>query len=214
MEDIQLQNIERELKKRWYAEYAWGRRQNDVWDKFSNFIYEVEEWEELVERAAEVSEKYNTTGRDFQNYCYNRWYNYLSAKAIEKIFCSVEGIKPVPDKKDRLKDFNFFGINFDHKTTIFPKGYGRPLSYAQKNPVDLILWLYSNQSSQQRQHFFNRLFLVVYAQDGQHWKLKAEIFWLKKVIEKYVATFDPSQLRKLEFQKGEPVFSDIIWAIK
>jgi len=58
------------------------------------------------------------------------------------------------------------------------------------------------------------LFLVVYAKNGQHWKLKVEISWLKLIIEKYVATFETSQLKRFEFHSGKTTFSDIIWAIK
>jgi DNA-binding Lrp family transcriptional regulator len=34
------------------------------------------------------------------------------------------------------------------------------------------------------------------------------------IIEKYVATFETSQLKRFEFHPGKATFSDIIWAIK
>jgi len=78
----------------------------------------------------------------------------------------------------------------------------------------LISWLYKNQSKQRRFHLENRLFLIVYAEDGEHWKLKSEISFLKQVIENYVATFDSSQLKEFQFQQGKTTLADVIWAIK
>jgi hypothetical protein len=42
----------------------------------------------------------------------------------------------------------------------------------------------------------------LYSNDGEHWKLKAEISWLKERIEKYMLGFNPDYLMKFEFEKG------------
>lgn len=73
------------------------------------------------------------------------------------------------------------------------------------------MWLYNNQSKQQRKHFANRLFVITYQKDGQHWKLKAEISLLRQAITKYVATFEVSKLETLQFSATESAVSDIIW---
>lgn len=214
MKKFDLNSIEEELKKCLDSPYEWGRKQNDVWDKKSNFIYEIKDYETLRLKISEVSENSDLNKNDFFNYSSNRWFNFWSAMAVEQIFTEIEGIQSNLNSKNRLIDFNFFGIDFDHKTSVFPNGFGQDLEFAQKYPEKLIAWLYKNQSTQQRQHFDNRLFLVVYAKNGQHWKLKAEISWLKLIIEKYVATFETSQLIRFEFHPGKATFSDIIWAIK
>lgn len=214
MTDLELENIEIELKKRWNLPYAWGRKQNDVWDKHSNFIYEIKDWDLLKERISRVSIIEKIDSQEFLNYAGNRWYNFNSAMAVEKIFKGINGIVPAQNPKNRLVDFKFFGIDFDHKTSIFPSKFKGDLKYAGQHPEKLIEWLYRNQSSQQRQHFSNRLFLVVYARDGAHWKLKAELVWLKNIIEKYSAAFEPSQLKSFVFSPGKTTYSDIIWAIK
>ena len=54
---------------------------------------------------------------------------------------------------------------------------------------------------------------MVYAEDGAHWKLKAEITWLQSIIQKYVSTFDASLLTPLQW-KEKSALSDIIWAVK
>lgn len=214
MTNPDLNFIEEELKKRWSFNYEWGRKQNDVWDRHSNFIYKTVSWKELLEKTDAISRANSLDKAAFLNYSSNRWYNFWSAMAVEKIFAGSKEVTPNLDNKDRLKDFNFHGVGFDHKTSVFPKNSPLKLSFAQEHPRELILWLYKNQSSQGRRHFGNRLFLIVFSKAGEHWKIKAEISFLKDLIEKYVATFELSQLEQLEFQPGKPVFSDIIWAIK
>ena len=206
-------NIETQLRFRWKYPYRWGKKQNDVWDQNTQFIYETSTWEKLIETIKHKVETQHFDKHGFFQYAANRWYNFWSAMAVEQIFCEVEGIEPALNHKDRLVDFSLFGINFDHKTSIFPKGFGQTLFYAQQHEEELLYWLYKNQSQQSRKHLENRLFLIVHSQDGEHWKLKAEISWLKTIILKYVATFDPSKLKTLEFPTNKAV-SGIIWAIK
>lgn len=208
-----LQKIELELKKRWSYSYDWGRKQNDVWDRQSNFIYEVYEWDNFLYQLEKIASEKNLK-EGFRSYCMNRWYNFWSAKAVENIFAGLDGVVPAKNPRDRLIDFSICGITFDHKTSVFPVNFKHTLSYAKENPVELITWLYVNQSAQQRQHFSNRLFLIVFSGTGQHWKLKAEISFLKQVIENYVATFESSKLKQLEIQPQKIILSDIIWAIK
>lgn len=208
-----LETIETQLRFRCQYAYRWGKRQNDLWDKHTQFIYEKFLWEELVEIMKWKIETHSFDKNEFFQYAANRWYNFWSAMAVEQIFTEVEGIEPALNPKNRLVDFSLFGINFDHKTSIFPKGFRQTLTYAQAHEEELIYWLYKNQSQESRKHFENRLFLVVYAQNGTHWKLKSEITWLKSVILNYVATFDASKLKTLDFPTNK-AFSDIIWAVK
>ena len=90
-----------------------------------------------------------------------------------------------------------------------------PNEYALRNKKELIEWLYANQSQQKRKHLDNRLFIIVYAQNGKHWKLKAEISWLKDIILNYANNFNEENLIRLKLKNnGEETLSDIIWAIK
>lgn len=214
MNSDELNKIETELKKRLDFPYTWGRKQNDQWDRYSSFIYNSTGWEEVLTQTGITAEKENLDQKAFLNYTANRWYNFKSAKAVEAIFRKAPEVLPVKNEKDRLRDFNLMGVDVDLKTSVFPQGFGHNLSYAKEHPRELISWLYSNQSSQQRMHFDNRLFLIVYAEDGEHWKLKAEISLIKIVIEDYVANFDPLKMLKFEFQPGETTFSDVIWFVK
>ena len=83
-----------------------------------------------------------------------------------------------------------------------------------KKTDELIKWLYRNQSQQQRKHLKNRLFIVLYSGNGEHWKLKAEISWLKERIEKYMIGFNPNFLLKFQLEKDSFALADVIWAVR
>jgi hypothetical protein len=211
--DVPLSNIENELKKRLVYPYKWGRKQNDNYDKLTNFVYHEPIFENIL---IEIKDRF---GKDrehdnISNYALNRWYNFWSAYAVEKIFCTMPNVIPAMDEKDRLVDFTIQGAKFDHKTSVFPKNFPYKIDEAIKKTSELIKWLYKNQSQQQRKHLKNRLFIVLYSQDGNHWQLKSEITWLKSVIERYMLGFNPDYLLKFSFEPGVFTISDVIWAIK
>lgn len=210
---IDLIQTERELKKRLAYPYKWGRKQNDVFDKLTNFIYRIPSFDEVLKETEKRFSKDNEH-KNIANYALNRWYNFWSAQAVEKIFCSLPNVKPALDEKDRLVDFSIDGVTFDHKTSIFPKNFPYPINEAIKKTDELIRWLYEHQSQQQRKHLKNRLFIVLYFSDGEHWKLKAEISWLKERIEKYMVGFNPHFLLKFSLEKDQYTLADVIWAIR
>ncbi|SRX52648.1 hypothetical protein [Aequorivita sp. CIP111184] len=214
MSALNLENIEKELKKRHQYSYNWFRKQNDQWDRYTQFIYKTSNWEVLIKKIATVAETQDIDKQHIFQYAANRWYNFWSAQAVEHIFTNITGIESVVEIKDSEKDFYLFGIPFDHKTSVFPKQFKKTFEYAQNHKTELIEWLYQNQSTQKRHHFKNRLFIVVYAENGEHWKLKAEISLLKKAIEKYVAGFNPEQLHSFIFAEDQTTLSDIIWVSK
>lgn len=207
-----LTEIETELKKRLSYPYKWGQKQNDRFDKQTNFIYHTFKFDELlneIDKRFKSEKEYNL----YFNYSLNRWYNFWSAHAVENIFCSLPNVKPAPDSKDRLVDFTIQGVSFDHKTSIYPKNFPYKIDEAIKHTDELIKWLYKHQSQQQRKHFKNRLFIVLYSSKGEHWKLKSEILWLKERIEKYMFGFNPDFLMKFNFEKDRYALSDVIWSI-
>jgi len=205
--------LEEELKKRTKFEYIWGRKQLDEFDKLSNFVYKIKAFEEVLSKIDENFKEFSNY-EELKNYTLNRWYNFWSAKGIESIFCENEKVFPHPNSKDKYTDFFIESIPFDHKTTVFPAGYKKSIPYAIEHKNELIEWLYKNQSQQQRKHYKNRLFIVLvnFENEQEHWKLKAEISWLKKIISTYLCKFDPLKLHSFYFE-NEVVKADIIWAI-
>lgn len=208
---LDLENIEKELKKRYQFPYKWFRKQNDQWDRFTQFIYQIPNWEALIRKIAIVAESQEVDKQQIFQYAANRWYNFWSAQAVEQIFTEIDGIEPVEEIKDSEKDFYLFGIPFDHKTSVFPQQFEKTFEYALNHKNELIEWLYKNQSTQKRHHFKNRLFIIVFDKNGEHWKLKAEISLLKKAIQKYVTLFKPEQLHSFTFADNQTTLSDIIF---
>ncbi|PHS66845.1 MAG: hypothetical protein COB12_05265 [Flavobacterium sp.] len=209
-----LEEIEIQLKHHLKYPYKWYRKQNNIWDGYTNFIYQTPTWEALIPPMAAVVEKENLDKKELFYYAINRWYNFWSAMAVEQIFSTCDGIVPEKNTKNRLVDFAIQGVSFDHKTSVFPKGFNQTILYAKKNPRELIEWLYKNQSSQQRHHLKNRLFIIVYDKNGEHWKLKSEINLLEKEIKNYVSNFTPHQLQKFIFIPENETLSDVIWVEK
>ena len=208
---MNLVEIEIQLQKRLQYPYKWYRKQNDTWDKHTNFIYKIDNWETLISEISQTVKQHHLNKQELFYYAINRWYNFWSAIAVEKIFCSFTEIKPAFNSRNKLVDFTIKNIPFDHKTTVFPKGFKKSISYAKSHKRELIDWLYDNQSSQKRHHLKNRLFIVVHDNQGEHWKLKADIGLLKKEIKNYILNFNPTQLQKFIFTSQNETFSDIIW---
>lgn len=211
---MDLALCQRELQKRTAeAETLWGQRQNDHWDGLTRFIYTTPTWDGL-KRAAAQSCPPKTDSALFFAYAANRWFNFWSAKGVEAIFCRHSAVKAASNPLDRRVDFFIQGIPFDHKTSVFPKNFTLPLSEARRSPQILVDWFYRHQSGEGRQHFHNRLFVVLYnAQTAEHWKLRAELLWLQQIIDAYVQDFNPQKLAQLSFD-GQAVLADIIWAVR
>ena len=211
MKQINLKTLEIELQKRLPYPYTWGRKQNNKWDTYTNFIYKTSSWDALLPQMAKSVEKHALNKRELFNYTINRWYNFWSATAVEQIFTSLPEVIPAKNQKDKIVDFFIQDIPFDHKTTVFPKHFRKSISYAKTHKKELIEWLYNNQSKEQRHHLKNRLFIVVYDENGDHWKLKAKLSVLKTEIEKYVSNFNSNNLHSLTFADQSRALSDIIW---
>lgn len=204
---MDLQRVENELQKRLIYPYRWGRKQSNSWDTDTNFIYKTYSLKALLIKT----ESFN---QDLRDYALNRWYNYWSAMAAEYVFGSHTGVQPNKNIYDKLVDFKINEIPFDHKTSIFPKGFNKSIEYAQQNKKELIIWLYENQSQEGRKHLKNRLFIVLCDNNtDHHWKMKSEIMLLKSGIDNYIESFSKDNLIQLDFGNGI-VFSDIIWISK
>jgi hypothetical protein len=207
---IDLNALEAELKRRVteYPPTPWGRKQEDSWDRQTNFIYLTSDWSAVLRLIEDMP-------AELQHYTVNRWFNFWSAMGIEAIFCTLPGVVAA-QKKDRLVDFSIRGVKFDHKTTVFPQNCGLDLLEAIAQPERLAWWLYTNQSSEKRHHLANRLFVVLYDGRGEHWKLRAELSLIGTQVRHYVTKFAPEGLLKLQLESPgqvNEVLTDIIWIV-
>jgi hypothetical protein len=209
---VNLETVEIELKKRWSANYEWGRKQADIWDSQTNFIYQIHLFDDVV---AQIYDKFHHHAKftDLRNYALNRWYNFHSAMAVEHIFNTHPLVRKVQNNVDKEKDFYINGLPFDHKTSVFPSAFKHDIEYALANPIELMKWLYINQSAQQRFHIKNRIFLVLHKNDGQHWRLKAELQWIQLLVHDYLNKYKESNLTSLKHSQGI-LKTDIIFGVR
>lgn len=205
---MNITELEIELKKRTHLPYVWKGKQNDDKDQKTKFIYRIKSFEALQQYIQLLEE-------DLKNYALNRWLNFWSAKAIEHIFTLNNHVIANINPYDKLIDFKINNIAFDHKTSVFPKGFQQTIEYAVNNKCQLIKWFYQNQSQEGRKHYKNRLFVVLYNRENseEHWKLKAEIQLIKNHINNYLDSFSHANLTTLDMAENK-VISDIIWVIK
>ena len=205
--------IEAELKKRTRFKQIWNRKQTNAYDDLTKFIYSTKAFEDIL---AEVKSRFanHPEIKDIGNYAVNRWFNFWSAQAVEAMFVQHPRVK-AHVAKDKLCDFFIDGIPFDLKTTTFPKRIDLTFNEAQRNPEKIALWFYEHQSGEQRQHYANRLFLVLYKTSNPDvsWTLKAELSWLESLIKKYLDNFDAARLMSLQLREHS-FKTDIIWGIQ
>jgi len=206
-----LVTIESELKKRTQYKYIWERTQNDTFDRLTHFIYDIKQFDKLI---CHIQNQFhnNPKQKEIGNYAVNRWYNFHSAMAIEEIFCSFSQVRKFEVEKDKYCDFYIHDIPFDHKTSVFPKNIPWSKKWCKQNPALLARWLYDNQSSEQRHHLSNRIFLMLYSKSSAHWKLKAELTYLSRIIHQYMDSFNPGQLIKINYPNKTTILTDLIWA--
>ncbi len=228
--------LEKELKKRVVIPYTWrGKKQNNIDDKRSNFIYKTPFFGYVKKRIQDKK------CENLSDYILNRWYNFWSAKAVESIFVQHKNITAEKDVKNKYSDFSMYdedlgiSLDFDHKTTVLPKYFeNKIINFLQKNDLknnlesslensmkklsifdkEVIEWLYKNQSQEQRKHWRNRFFVVlVDSQKKEHWKLKSELVFLHEKISKYLKKFRIQDC--VQFVHNEKkVYSCVFWIVK
>lgn len=183
-----VKEIEQQLKYRVqsYPETKWGGFQTNFKDNQTKFIYDESyfKFDDLLKHMNSLQLESSLIP-----YAVNRWYNYWSAKGIEQIVVKTfaDSIAET-NTKNKYQDFYIGGIPYDHKTTVFPKGFGKSYEYARQNPEELLDWLYTNQSPNTYRNSVkytrpqNRLYVVMYAKNGAHWKLRSELTLIYNVL--------------------------------
>lgn len=141
-----LQKVASQLKSQW-------KRQDNVTDKATNFIYNATTLDQCL---AEIKR----TGVD-ENYALHRWYNFQTSIYCEEIFCDY-GAVPDADRYNHDVDIYIDRIPFDVKLTVYPaKLASKPYDLTKRSGKNsMITWYYENQSQQNRKQLLNRLYVV------------------------------------------------------
>lgn len=202
------QLLQLELRKAFQAMKIEWQKQSNHNDYKTNFIYTVNSFEELKEQCL-------VNDCDI-NYAIHRWYNYKTSKICEEMLIEKGG-KANSDEKNKYIDLYFNEVPYDLKLTVFPKGYkdfNLLKTRIEKN--SLIKWLYRNQSTQQRFHLANRLFIVCIDKNNNYreaMRLKSDFSLLEEKIHNFYEYFKSNPLNEITLNKNKElisVYSDII----
>ncbi len=186
----------------------WGR-QNNRFDKRSNFIYRVETVDECLQKAREMAID--------ENYVLHRWYNYQTS-----IYCEGLFVKYGAQKEKQLYnhdiDIYINEIPYDVKLTVYPaklKRSGEILNLHNRDDKNtLIRWMYANQSQEGRKHLKNRMFIVCNGENTyQNLVLKSDFDIIETRISGYFHFLENNEPNKLVIQDAGQeyeVYSDII----
>ncbi len=164
-----------ELRK--VKEYKWGRKQGNIWDNRTRFIYKILTYSDLMEEC----QKRFPEEQDLINYAICRFYNFHAHNLIQDIFINHPQVRSEQKKKHKTIDFYINDEPFDLKLSVYPKS----LIGKVKSDKEICQWMYRNQSGQQRYHRKNRLFIIVLDDDNHadSWKVKREYNLIKKEVD-------------------------------
>lgn len=172
--------------------------QDNVRDRNTKFIYEVDTVEVLLRICEEKQID--------KNYALHRWYNFNCAKWHEYLFCENPEVQKESNHFHKTIDFYINNVPFDLKASPIPKKINEKLNLKKREDKNkLIRWLYENQSTQGRQHFDNRLFIIC-----EDLKSKSYFELIKQKIRTFLDYANQHGFNKIEINRKE-IFSDIIF---
>lgn len=188
--------------------FKWNR-QNNIYDRRSNFIYYTETVDDCVSKASEM-------GID-KNYVLHRWYNYHTSKYCENLFVK-HGAKKETNTFHHDIDIYIDDIPYDVKLTVYPAKLERENIFIDLNnregKNELIQWMYKNQSQEGRKHLKNRIFIVCNGEDDKEKLAKKSDFDTieQKIVNYFIFLMsnEPNQLIIEDNGKEYAVYSEII----
>ena len=191
--------VEKELKQAIPYLIRWDKKQNNIDDVKTDFIYKVDTFKELTERLQYIR---NTLHKQLNiGYALNRWVNFHSSKTVEKMFSAYDCVRAEPNEKHPTIDVHMKDprdtnkkkeISFDIKLSVFPdrllKDGKTPNDYrGRKGKNELIKWMYENQSTDRRFHTDNRFFVVVHSRNAKNnYETKLQFDIIADKIQKYM----------------------------
>ncbi len=193
----------------------WGRQQGNDWDGYSHFVYHVESLDELRRATRRVAAEAGLPVNDFASYVIHRWYNYHTHQVVLDMLCAHRRVRREDDPRHRTVDLYLDDRPFDLKLTRFPHAYPGRLDDVRRRPLELVNWLYQNQSSGGRYHTANRLFLVLHhAGDAQRtWEVRRMFDLLQATVDEFLSC--PRLLRADLTANGQSYcpWAGLLWCI-
>lgn len=181
--------------------------QNNVYDKNSNFIYKMKTLDDCLREIDRLKVD--------KNYALHRWYNYMTSKYCEEIFCDCGAVKESNIYNHDI-DIYINNIPFDVKLTVYPaKLRNRPYDLSTRSGKNCMIgWYYSNQSQESRKQLLNRLYVVC---DGRtshdNMVMKSNFTLMREKIKEYMESVKTDGLNEVSFNENGKAYclkSDII----
>jgi len=172
------------------------KKQNTKDDKLTDFIYTAQTFDEVLQKAKEN----NAT----EAYAVHRWYNFITSKNAEKIFCEYGAVKE-EDEKNHNTDFWIKGTNFDLKMSVYPKALtkaGVNLDLTRRSGKnELAKWLCENASMQRRYHIGNRIFIVCDGKDDfDNYRLKNDTEQIRQKVKRFMEYVDDKGFNQITYR--------------
>lgn len=171
----------------------------------TNFIYKCN----TLSQCLEEIEKRGLN----KNYVLHRWYNYKTSIETESIFCTY-GATHCENLYDHDKDIYINNIPFDVKLTCYPKKLFKEKPYnltKRSGKNDMINWLYTNQSQENRKQLLNRLYVICDGDSYQNSIInKSNFVMIESVIKVFMDYIKTNKINEIVVN-GKKVLSDIIY---
>lgn len=205
-QQIDLTDLEVQLKKRWSYPQNWNFKFNSDWESRINFVYETSNFEDILNKTESLSEP-------LAQYAVNRWYNFWSMKGVHHIFLRHPAATPPAEPGNDSDEFILQQVPFRIKLHVYPYHFARTLRYAICHEEELLYWLYHKTVNNHATFFKNHIFIMLYNRDGEHWTLKAELQKIGKKLKGYLDQFDVHRSFRLHFAENKLCYADVIWLI-
>lgn len=176
--------------------YNWSMAQNNLADNKTNMIYRIDNFNDFMNYFGNLRNE----NPDLFGYACNRWFNYHSAMCVERIFSYQDRVDEQNSnygyisKKNRQIDFFIDGVPFDHKTTVLPRCFYSRISEIHNRDfkIEVMRWLYKNQSNGKRFGLNNRIFVMVVKKKNPRlsWKGKSLLKLINQRVEEFMDSPD------------------------
>lgn len=120
---------------------------------------------------------------------------------VEYIFKLFPNVKAEPNKFHVYIDLYIKSIPYDIKVSNLPRHCSRDLEVLKREINALIRWMYKEQSKGRREHYENRLFVVVF-----DWKMKSDAALISEQINLFLQKFTPENANQLTIEISETYY--------
>jgi hypothetical protein len=204
---MDLAKLQNELKKRWFLPFNWHYKFDPKLDYEADFIFSTQNFDKILTEVERLSENKH-------QYVLNRWYNFWCERAVIQIFSQHDKVSLNDGQLARSEILLLHKTPFILKSYIYPNQFAKTFRYALLHKEELIYWLYRRSKRENRSDPKNFIFLLFYRRDGEHWKMKAEILLLERLICHYLDPLDIQKVTHLHFFNNKTSYSDLIWCVQ